>query len=236
MSESMDRLLLAAKKVGLNSAAEVARALNIGDQATTNWRARKVPGSAAAKLQAAYGISASYVMEGTLPMLIGEANIAPLAQAPSVDSSGNVEIVQYDVEGGMSNGGRLLLEDEPPGIIKSWKVDKEWLRLNVPVFTSLNNLCIVTGFGPSMKGMFNPGDPLLMDRGVNRVDHEGVFFFRIGDDGYIKIIQRIPKAGGGRLLRAKSKNPEFDPFEIDESTMDFHVLGKILTVWKSEQY
>ena len=72
-----------------------------------------------------------------------------------------------------------------------------------------------------------------MDRGVNRVDHEGIYFFRIGDDGYIKIIQRIPKAGGGRLLRAKSKNLEFDPFEMDDSTMDFHVLGKILTVWKS---
>ena len=96
---------------------------------------------------------------------VQQSLIAPIvsttAQAPSVDASDNVEIVQYDVEGGMSNGGRLLLEDEPPGIIKSWKVDNELLRLNVPVFTSLNNLCIVTGFGPSMKGMFNPGDPLL---------------------------------------------------------------------------
>jgi hypothetical protein len=34
-----------------------------------------------------------------------------------------VVIVQYEVGGGMDTRGKLLLEAEPPGIIKSWKVD-----------------------------------------------------------------------------------------------------------------
>ncbi|WP_199851900.1 S24 family peptidase [Variovorax sp. PMC12] len=159
------------------------------------------------------------------------------SSSPSV-SGDEVVIVQYDVAGGMDTRGKLLLEAEPPGIIKSWKVDREWLQLNVRSYTSLANLCIVTGFGPSMKGMFNPGDPLLMDRGVNRVDHEGVYFFRVGDEGYIKILQRVPEFNGpGFVLRVISKNKDdFPPYDISPKNPHLHIIGKILTVWKSEQY
>lgn len=162
---------------------------------------------------------------------------APAAPAPAL-SDNEVVIVQYDVAGGMDTRGKLLLEAEPPGIIKSWKVDREWLQLNVRSYTSLANLCIVTGFGPSMKGMFNPGDPLLMDRGVNRVDHEGVYFFRVGDEGYIKILQRVPEFNGpGFVLRVISKNKDdFPPYDISPKNPHLHIIGKILTVWKSEQY
>lgn len=147
----------------------------------------------------------------------------------------DVTIRQYDTGGGMGRS-RLLLADQP-GVIKSWHVDHEWLRQNVKHYTSIENLRIVTGFGHSMRPMFNPGDPLLVDVGVKKVEQEGIFFFRIDDDGYIKTIQRIPQPGGGRLLRARSSNrEEFDDFFIDETTMDFQVLAKVLTVWKSEQY
>lgn len=166
-----------------------------------------------------------------------QASTVPPSPAPSV-SENEVVIVQYEVGGGMDTRGKLLLEAEPPGIIKSWKVDREWLQLNVRSYTSLANLCIVTGFGPSMKGMFNPGDPLLMDRGVNRVDHEGVYFFRVGDEGYIKILQRVPEFNGpGFVLRVISKNKDdFPPYDISPKNPHLHIIGKILTVWKSEQY
>jgi phage repressor protein C with HTH and peptisase S24 domain len=36
------------------------------------------------------------------------------------------------------------------------------------------------------------------------------------------------------VLRAKSFNPDYDPFEITQK-MDFAVFGKVLTVWRSEQ-
>lgn len=147
--------------------------------------------------------------------------------------SDDVVIRQFDAGGGMGSG-RLLLDDQP-GVIKSWQVDREWLRLNVRNYTAEQNLCIVTGFGPSMRPMFNPGDPLLVDRGVRSVETDAVFFFRVGDHGFIKSLQRIPVAGGV-VLRAKSKNPDYDSFDIDIKTMDFEVLGKVLTVWKSEQF
>lgn len=163
---------------------------------------------------------------------------APYESPAEDDGLPDLVIAQYDVGGAMGRNGKLILEAEPPGIIKSWRVDQEWLRLNVPVYTSLGNLCIVTGFGPSMKPIFNPGDPLLMDRGVNHVDHEGIYFFRLGDEGFIKIIQRVPNFDKpGFVLRIISKNKEdFPPYDISPKHPDFHVMGKILTVWHSEQY
>lgn len=158
----------------------------------------------------------------------GERTPSYLAQ----QSAGDLTIPQYEAGGAMSNGG-LVLEEKQPGVIKSWRVDEEWLRLNVRHHTGVHNLCIVTGFGPSMKPKYNPGDPLLLDRGVTSVDTEGIYFFRVADHGFIKQLQRIPTEAG-MVIRAKSLNPSYDPFDIT-SRMDFEVFGKVLTVWKSEQ-
>jgi hypothetical protein len=156
-----------------------------------------------------------------------------LAGLPSIaKNSSDLVIPQFDAGGGMG-GGKLLLDDQP-GVIKSWHVDHEWLRQNVRHHSGAQNLCIVTGFGPSMRPMFNPGDPLLVDRGVTVCETDAVYFFRVGKHGFIKTLQRIPTASG-LVLRAKSKNPDYDPFDIT-ADMDFAVLGKVLTVWKSEQF
>ena len=123
----------------------------------------------------------------------------------------------------MDTTGRLLLDDQP-GIIKSWRVSHDWLRLNVPSHTA-------------MRPMFNPGDPLLVDTGVKTVTHEGVYFFRVGDEGYIKMIQRVPDPhGDGVMLNIISKNPDFPPYPMSPKNPHFEVLGKVLTVWRSEQY
>lgn len=159
-------------------------------------------------------------------------------EAPSGEPGAPPDLVitEFDTGGGMDTTGRLLLDDQP-GIIKSWRVTHEWLRLNVPAHTGIRNLCIVTGFGPSMRPMFNPGDPLLVDTGVKTVSHEGVYFFRVGDEGYIKMIQRVPDPhGDGVMLNIISKNPDYPPYPMSPKNPHFEVLGKVLTVWRSEQY
>lgn len=143
-----------------------------------------------------------------------------------------IKIPQFDAGGSMGNG-RVLLADQP-GLIRSWHVNPDWLRLNVRDYTSVDNLCIVTGFGPSMRPLFNPGDPLLVDRGIVSVEVDSIYFFRLGNHGFIKILQRIPH-GNKIVLRAKSKNPDYESFDIDESS-DFEVFGRVLTIWKSEQF
>ncbi|MFC7460779.1 S24 family peptidase [Hydrogenophaga defluvii] len=153
--------------------------------------------------------------------------------ATSPDTT-DVVIHQYGTGGAMGTG---LVLQEQPGIIKEWRVSDEWLRLNVPHYSAKKNLAIVTGFGPSMKPMFNPGDPLLVDTGVKVVDHEGVYFFRVGEEGFIKIVQRVPEFDGpGFVLRIISKNEDYKPYDISPKNPHFEVLGKVLTVWRSEQH
>jgi hypothetical protein len=45
--------------------------------------------------------------------------------------------------------------------------------------------------------------------------------------------QRIPTPGGV-MLRAKSYNPSFDPFDFKPDDQ-FEVFGRVLTVWRSQQ-
>lgn len=143
----------------------------------------------------------------------------------------NVLIAQFDTGGAMGNG--LELRDQP-GVIQSWNVSPEWLQKNVRGFSSSKNLCIVTGFGDSMRPMFNPGDPLIVDRGVQAVEYDAIYFFRVGSEGFIKRLQRIPTASG-LVVRAKSENTKYDAWDITEG-MDFEVFGRVLKVWRSEDF
>jgi hypothetical protein len=148
---------------------------------------------------------------------------------PIANDDGSIEIEQFDTGGGMGHG--LVLQDQP-GVIRRWVVTPDWLRLNVHRITSPRNLAIVTGFGDSMRPLFNPGDPLLIDRGILRPDIDGVFFFRVDDQGYVKRLQRIPTPKG-MIIKAKSDNPQYETFEIVKG-MDFEVYGRVVKAWRGE--
>lgn len=144
-------------------------------------------------------------------------------------TSDDMTIKQYeDVRGSMGVG--ILLRDQP-GKITGFKVTSEWMNKNVPANTGVANLSIVTGFGDSMKGMFNSGDPLIVDTGIKSLDYDGVYFFRVGNEGFIKRLQRIPGEG----IRVISKNEEYESWTIKEG-MDFEVFGRVLKVWNSEDF
>ncbi len=156
----------------------------------------------------------------------------------SISSTANttdITIKQYDPEdvaGSMGHG--LELRDQP-GVIQSLRVSKDWLNQNVKNHSGSANLCIVTGFGDSMQPMFNPGDPLLVDLGVTCVEFDAVFFFRVGTEGYIKRLQRIPTEDG-LVIRAISENKSaYEAFNITPK-MDFQVLGRVLKVWRSQEF
>ena len=178
------------------------------------------------------GVNHSWLVHGRGTMTPAQHTVEEPRAAYRVKPLANeVTISQYATGGSMGKG--LVLNDAS-GAIRSWTVDIEWVKNNVKNHTGVANLCIVTGFGDSMRPTFNAGDPLLVDRGITTCEHDAIYFFRVGNEGFIKRLQRIPTAGGV-LIRAKSKNADYDSFDITE-TMDFQVLGKVLTVWKSEQF
>lgn len=157
-----------------------------------------------------------------------EASMSKLAVVSQlVPRNDSFYIPQYAAAGAMGAG--LVLPDQP-GVIHNWQVNREWLDKNARGHSGVKNLCIVTGFGDSMRPMFNPGDPLLVDQGIKTVSADGVYFFRIRDEGFIKRLQRIPTATGMNY-RAKSENSKnYDDWSITED-MDFEVLGKVIRVW-----
>ncbi|MVW80201.1 S24 family peptidase [Bordetella sp. 02P26C-1] len=140
-----------------------------------------------------------------------------------------VTIARYDTGGTRGAAGVELREQ--PGVIESWKVSREWLEKNLRGFSQASSLCIVTGFGDSMRPMFNSGDPLIVDSSVKSVEFDAVYFFRVGNEGFIKRLQRVP----GKGLVAISENPAYRDWVVDE-TMDLEVFGRVLKVWRSEDF
>lgn len=243
----MDRLLAAAARRDIHGPSALASALNESDQVVTNWSRRGVSRGGAVKAEKLLGISSFWVLTGTGANPDGPDKYPTdeLKQSISLDDGQNVirsahslqneinDVVIRQFETGGSMGRGIVLAEQP-GVIKEWRVSERWAQENVHRITSVKNLAIVTGFGPSMQPLFNPGDPLLVDRGINRADVDGIYFFRVGEEGFVKQLQRIPTAQG-LILRAKSYNALYDPFDITEG-MDFQVFARVVKVWKGEEF
>lgn len=236
-----------------NSTKDLARIAGVKPPSVSQWvsgQTKSIQIEPATRLAKHFGMNPLWVSKGIPPMRelspssdtqtestaaefarVTTSGSAMLLDFPSVShqslrAKDTYFIPQYGTGGSMGRG--LLLPDQP-GVIENWSVSREWLNKNVRNITKPGNLCIVTGFGPSMQPMFNPGDPLLVDTGVKSVIADGIYFFRVGDEGFIKQLQKIPTSAGIKYV-AKSKNKDFDTFEIT-SDMDFEVLGKVVRVW-----
>jgi phage repressor protein C with HTH and peptisase S24 domain len=203
--------------------ADIARAGGVSATSASFWL-NDANGMSAGKAR----LVGSYLDVNPLWLETGQGSPLTVAEKSTVAGrtklADEVEILQYvGVGGSMGNG--LVLRDLP-GEIQSWRVTSEWIRKNVPNHTGVGNLAIVTGFGPSMRPLFNPGDPILVDRGVNAPDRDAIYFFRVGDEGFIKHLQRVPGVG----LVAISENKIYRDWTITQD-MDFEVLALVIKVW-----
>lgn len=224
MNNLADRLAIALKRSGKKKT-DIWRACGISSGAVTFWfngETQEITGKNLAVTASLLNVSAEWLATGK-----GSMEEKPALRIIEGIPSSDVRIEQYhDVIGSMGSG--LLLRDLP-GEITGWRVTSEWANKNIPSNTGKKNLCIVTGFGDSMRGMFNSGDPLLVDTGVRDLQFDGVYFFRIGNEGFIKRLQRIPGDG----IRAISKNSDYETWTIT-ADMDFEILGRVVKVWRSE--
>lgn len=228
--------------------ADLARATKSTNAAVGFWldgTTKSLKAEKAQLLETATGYRAMWLVSEKGPKMVSEADIkAPISivtsgigQNQAVVEIGNYRgknkpdefvIPEFNTGGAMGRG--LLLRDQP-GVIRGWSVNQEWLSKNIKSHSGASNLCIVTGFGDSMKGMFNPGDPLVVDRGVTTVEFDAVYFFRVENEGFIKRLQRIPGEG----LRVLSENKKYDSWTI-RPDMEFEVFGRVLKAWQSEEF
>ncbi|WP_199771000.1 S24 family peptidase [Achromobacter sp. AONIH1] len=226
MENLSSRVLARRAELGL-SQADLAKAAGISQSTIAQIERGRNRGSK-------YILALADALNTTARWLLEGADSAAQPKSPPTERARrrpDVEIPQFETGGAMGKG--LELHDQP-GIIQAWHVSSEWLHKNIPTYSQKENLCIVTGFGDSMRPLFNPGDPLVVDRGVRSVDYDGVYFFRVGNQGFIKRLQTIP-IEDGFVLRAKSENAKYDSWDITEK-MDFEVFGRVLKVWCSHDF
>jgi transcriptional regulator with XRE-family HTH domain len=204
---------------------QFADAVGVSRGAVQQWE-REGGTAPSRKLQPAVaaliGFSVAELMDENAGLLvIGQ----PIRQKTRPDG---LVIPQFNSGGAMGHG--LLLRDQP-GVIQSWIVSDDWVDKNIKSHTGAANLCIVTGFGDSMKGMFNSGDPLVIDKGVKSVEFDAVYFFRVADEGFIKRLQRIPGEG----IRVLSENKRYESWTI-RPDMDFEVFGRVVKAWQGDDF
>jgi phage repressor protein C with HTH and peptisase S24 domain len=135
-----------------------------------------------------------------------------------------VQIPVYDVCASMGPG--FQMPTDYVEVIDHMAVLADFIRSKTR-FTSLQNLALLTAYGNSMKGTFEDGDLLLVDRGINFVDIDDVFVLALKEQLYIKRLQRRPD---GILMI--SDNQLYPPYLITEKDADkFQVLGRVLLAW-----
>lgn len=142
--------------------------------------------------------------------------------------AGDIELPRLDVQASMGLGLHVPEHDE---VVATMTVDRSWLRRSAS-FTALENLVLITGYGDSMKGTFEDGDILLVDKGVHEVKIDGVYVLALNDELYIKRLQRKPD---GSVLMI-SDNDRYEPYLIQNGEKDrFAVKGRVVLAWNAKR-
>lgn len=139
---------------------------------------------------------------------------------------GDISIPQYDIRAAMGHG---QVPAEYSEVIRNVVIREEVLREKGVTYTSAQALSMITGWGQSMEGTINDKDPVIVDRGVNDYQGEGVYVLTWHGDLLIKRIQR--KDEDYVWLISDNKNYEKQSARID----DIIIHAKVLLVWNSKK-
>jgi len=140
--------------------------------------------------------------------------------------SGELSIPQYDVRGAMGSG---QLPNDYVEIIRHVTMHKSHLDLLGISYTSPANLAIITGWGQSMAGTINHGEPVFVDRGITSFTGDGVYVFTWDNLVYIKRLQKESKTH----FKVISDNREHDPFNVEIADVAFH--ARAVLAWNARK-
>lgn len=213
-----ERLRFARKRAGMTQA-QLARLVGIKQPSIAQIESGETKGTVnAASLASALNVRALWLEKGT-----GAIDFDTSRKSESDD----IFIPQYDISGSMGNG-RIIGQ---VGVIRSLSVNPDWIRENLGGRKNVDGICVVTGYGDSMEPLFRSGDPLIVDTNVKEFVGDFPYFFRIGEEAYIKRLQRVPNEG----FRAISENKRYETWTVSPD-MDFEILGRVIKVWFSTDF
>lgn len=153
---------------------------------------------------------------------------APASQAAIMvaPGHGDISIPQYDIRAAMGHG---QVPAEYSEVIRNVVIREEVLREKGVTYTSAQALSMITGWGQSMEGTINDKDPVIVDRGVNDYQGEGVYVLTWHGDLLIKRLQR--KDEDHVWLISDNKIYDKQPARFDDVT----IHAKVLLVWNARK-
>ena len=139
---------------------------------------------------------------------------------------GDISIPQYDIRAAMGHGQAPAEYSE---VIRNVVIREEVLREKGVTYTSAQALSMITGWGQSMEGTINDKDPVIVDRGINGYQGEGVYVLTWHGDLLIKRLQR--KDEDHLWLISDNKIYDKQPARFD----DVSIHAKVLLVWNARK-
>lgn len=139
---------------------------------------------------------------------------------------GDISIPQYDIRAAMGHG---QVPAEYSEVIRNVVIREEVLREKGVTYSAAQALAMITGWGQSMEGTINDKDPVIVDRGVNDYQGEGVYVLTWHGDLLIKRLQRQDEEHV--WLISDNRNYDRQSARIDDIT----IHAKVLLVWNARK-
>ncbi|MGC8732611.1 MAG: S24 family peptidase [Halothiobacillaceae bacterium] len=89
------------------------------------------------------------------------------------------------------------------------------------------SLALVTVAGDSMEPTIRDGDIVVIDRSVRAIERDGVYIFTLGNETFLKRLQRMPDS-----ILVNSDNPLYSPWKIQPGqAQELYVHGRVIWGW-----
>ncbi|WP_366051541.1 helix-turn-helix transcriptional regulator [Moritella sp.] len=122
----------------------------------------------------------------------------------------------YEISASAGVGLLAEIEDRP----KSISFEPSWLRSEIGVCP--NNVFLMLVDGDSMLPTLKNGSMIMVNRDVDNLS-DGVYVMRHDNNLLVKRLQMLP----GGIIRVKSDNSMYDPWQITKSQLDGEELALI---------
>lgn len=222
MSNFADRFKQARINAGV-SISSIAKEMGISVQSVYGWAEGSIPkAERIERLAELLGVSLQW-------LAFGEGEIKALGS-----ETGGIIVPLLNIahSAGFNGGGNGSWVDAPI-VARLLELDPVWVTENLTCLSAARNLAMVHVSGDSMEPTLRNSDIVLVDRGVNRINREGIFAVTCDNGFYIKRFQRIL---GSRLMMI-SDNQFYKPQEFDpqDKSLKFEVCGLALWAWQGKR-
>lgn len=218
-----------------NMRSELSKACGISYQAVSQWfsgETANIKNDNLATIAETFGSSVDWLLTGkgsmtieTSPSSPDSSNVISL-HAKSRKSDGELSIPMYNVRGAMGHG---QVPADYIETVRNLTLHESHLIGRGITYSKAENLAVITGWGQSMEGTINDGDPVIIDRGVSAFVGDGVYVFTWDNLLYIK---RLQKHSPTQLDMISDNKKHKDQIV---NLRDVHIHGRVLLVWSARK-